>query len=63
LKTIRVVFLSAWNFGETPDELEPDDDSSHDDGFEPRANSESDDDDTWIEECNTESNDLVIPAD
>jgi hypothetical protein len=42
----RVVFSSVWNFGETSNELEPDDDSSHDDEFEPRANSESDDDDT-----------------
>jgi hypothetical protein len=55
------MFLSAWNFDETPDELEPDDNSSDDDQFDLRVHSESDDKDTWTEECNTESDDLVIP--
>jgi hypothetical protein len=39
------VFLSAWDFGEAPDVLEPDDDSSDDDESEPRVHSDTDDDD------------------
>jgi hypothetical protein len=57
------VFLLVWNFNGTLNELEPDDDSSDDGKFELRLHSENDDADTWIEECNTESNDLVVPDD
>jgi hypothetical protein len=57
------VFLSTWNFDETPDKLEADDDSSDGDEFKLWVYSESDDDDTWIEECDTESDDLLIPDD
>jgi hypothetical protein len=57
------VFLSAWNFDETLDEPEPDDDSSDDNEFELRVHWESDDDDTWIEECDPESNDFALPDD
>jgi hypothetical protein len=57
------VFLSAWNFDETPDELEPDDDSSDDDQFQLRVHPESDDDETLIEEYDPESNDLALPDD
>jgi hypothetical protein len=57
------VFLSVWNFNKIPNELKPDDDSSADGEFELRLYSENDDADTWIEECNTENDDLVIPDD
>jgi hypothetical protein len=56
------VFLSAWNFDETADELEPDDNSFDNDEFELRVHSESDDD-TWIEECDPENNDFALPDD
>jgi hypothetical protein len=53
----------AWNFDEMPDELEPSANSSDDEEFHPRVHSDSDDDNTRIEECNTESDDLIIPDD
>jgi hypothetical protein len=57
------VFLSVWNFNETPNELEPDDDSSNDGELQRRFHSENDDANTWIEEYNTKSDDLVVPDD
>jgi hypothetical protein len=53
------VFLSSWNFDETPDQLEPDDVSADDDEFELRVHSESDDDDMWIEDCDTEADEFI----
>jgi hypothetical protein len=53
------VFFSSWNFDESPDELEPDDDSTDDDEFELQLHSERDDDHTWTEDCGIEGDEFI----
>jgi hypothetical protein len=54
------IVLSSWNFDETLNELEFNDGPSDDDKFELRVHSERHDDDTWIEDCDIEDDEVQI---